>query len=112
MSQSPSADGWTDPTASSPAGNCPDPVSPAPQPEPVVPPPPQSPLSPAPAAVPSHPVYPGAPYGAPSSYGYPQYGYAPTPQSNGMAIAAMVLSIIGTASLCAYGLGGLLGLVG
>ena len=59
------------------------------------------------------PVYPpptpGYGYGSP--YGYPgQYPQAPT--TDGFAIAALVVSCVGVLSLCAYGLGGLLGVVG
>ena len=44
-------------------------------------------------------------YGYPAPYAYP----APT---NGLAIASLVVSIIAMAGLCAYGLGGYLGIVG
>lgn len=60
------------------------------------------------------PVQPGQPVGYPSP-AYPGYGY-PTvvaaPATNGMAIAAMVVSIMGALGLCGYGLGGYLGIVG
>ncbi|HEY0696425.1 MAG TPA: DUF4190 domain-containing protein [Micromonospora sp.] len=46
--------------------------------------------------------------------GYPAYGYpvAAAPQNNGMAIASMVVSIVGLVGLCGYGLGGYIGIVG
>lgn len=64
--------------------------------------------------------YPVAP--APSS-GYGGYGgygaqpgyypvYAPTTKTNGLAIASMVVSIVGAVMLCAYGTGGIVGAVG
>ena len=49
---------------------------------------------------------PGYPAAAPG-YGYP----APRP-NNGMAIASMVVSIVGVLGLCGYGLGGYIGIVG
>ncbi|MCZ7425930.1 DUF4190 domain-containing protein [Micromonospora sp. WMMA1949] len=58
---------------------------------------------------------PGAypqPGGYPSPAGYPGYGYAPGPKQNGLAIGAMIVSIIGALGLCGYGLGGYIGLVG
>jgi hypothetical protein len=45
----------------------------------------------------------------------PPYGYVVAPPSrptNGMAIAAMVVSIVGAIGLCAYGLGGFIGAIG
>lgn len=66
------------------------------------------------------PVYPGTAYGTPAAappgygggysggYGYP----APTPKSNGLGIAAMVVSIVGMLGVSCYGLGGLIGGVG
>jgi hypothetical protein len=52
----------------------------------------------------------------PPTYGYaPPYGYvvaAPGPRTNGLSIAAMVVSIVGAVGLCAYGLGGIIGAVG
>lgn len=47
--------------------------------------------------------------------GYPAYGYpvvAVSPPTNGMAIASMVVSIVGIVGLCGYGLGGYIGIVG
>jgi drug/metabolite transporter (DMT)-like permease len=40
----------------------------------------------------------------PPAYGYP-YGYAPQRPTNGMAIAAMIVSIVGVATICGYGVG-------
>ncbi|GHJ56829.1 hypothetical protein Nm8I071_61360 [Nonomuraea sp. TT08I-71] len=55
----------------------------------------------------------GYPPGAyPPPAGYPGYGYPPAPKQNGLAIAAMVVSIIGALGLCGYGLGGYIGVVG
>jgi Domain of unknown function (DUF4190) len=39
----------------------------------------------------------------PAAYGYP-YGYAAVRPTNGMAIASMVVSLVGLASICAYGI--------
>ncbi|MGB2568084.1 DUF4190 domain-containing protein [Micromonospora citrea] len=66
------------------------------------------------AAVPPQaaPVDPYAPHGYPPPTGYPGYGYPPAPQTNGLAIAAMVVSILGALGLCGYGLGGWIGLIG
>jgi hypothetical protein len=64
---------------------------------------------------PVQPYYPPAVYQQPY-YGYPTpYGYLPYPPSRpieGLAIASLVLSCVGALGLCAYGLGGLLGIVG
>ncbi|MCI4064120.1 DUF4190 domain-containing protein [Micromonospora sp. R77] len=53
------------------------------------------------------------PYGA---GGYPPAAYPPgyqvAPPQNGLAIAAMIVSIVGALGLCGYGLGGYIGLVG
>lgn len=101
MSQSPSPGGWPDPTTPT-SGGWPDLTPPTAPPE----------------NNPQHPVYPGMSYGTPAAappgygYGYPQYGYPPAPKTNSMAVASMVISIIGAAGLCAYGVGGLLGIVG
>jgi hypothetical protein len=61
-------------------------------------------------------------YAAPAAYsqpaqpaygGYPGYPYPVVAEpTNGLAIASLVVSIIGAAGLCAYGLGGYLGIVG
>jgi hypothetical protein len=42
----------------------------------------------------------------------PPYGYPPAPRTNGMAIAAMVVSIVGLVGLCGYGVGGFIGIAG
>jgi hypothetical protein len=64
---------------------------------------------------PGYTVPPGNPADYPG-YGYPGYGYGtPIPaaaSTNGMAIASLVVSIVGAVGLCAYGLGGYIGLVG
>jgi hypothetical protein len=67
---------------------------------------------------PPAPAYgqPGA-YGQPTPYGQPgqPYGAYPYPvaePTNGLAIASLVVSILGAVGLCAYGLGGYLGIVG
>lgn len=49
----------------------------------------------------------GQPYGQP--YGAP---FQPTPPTNGMAIASLVLSCLGLVSTCAYGLGVIPALIG
>ena len=38
----------------------------------------------------------------PPQYGYP-YGYVPQRPVNGLAVASMVVSLVGVASICAYG---------
>jgi hypothetical protein len=58
------------------------------------------------------PVQPYNPYQAPPyAYGY-GYGYPQAPQTEGLAIAALVVACAGIVGLCTYGIGGLLGLVG
>lgn len=54
------------------------------------------------------PGYPAMGYPAPA-YGYPG---TPPPTTNGLAIASMVVAIVGALGLCGYGLGGYLGAVG
>jgi hypothetical protein len=49
------------------------------------------------------------PYGVPA---YPPYAYPPSEPTNGLAIASMVVSIVGALGLCGYGLGGYLGILG
>jgi hypothetical protein len=46
--------------------------------------------------------------------GYPGAGYpvVVAPKTNGMSIAALVVSIVGMLGICAYGLGGYLGIIG
>ena len=46
---------------------------------------------------------------------YPQYGYpmvVAAPPTNGLAIASLVVSLVGVFGLCGYGLGGYIGIVG
>ena len=62
--------------------------------------PPQYPSPPYPS-----PQYPYAPYPSP-------YGYAPPKTTNSLAVASMVTSIAGAATLFCWGLGGIVGLVG
>jgi hypothetical protein len=57
------------------------------------------------------PAYPGAGQAAYGAYGYGAPAPA-QPSTNGMAIASMVVSIVGALGLCAYGLGGYVGIVG
>lgn len=57
--------------------------------------------------------YPYGPPQYPDGGGYPQYGYPPQPpRTNGMAVASMVLSIVGVALLCAWGAGGVPAILG
>ncbi|SCF04382.1 protein of unknown function [Micromonospora haikouensis] len=49
-----------------------------------------------------------APAGHPAP-GYPGYGYAPPPRTNGMAIAALVLSLVGIGSCITAPIGAILG---
>jgi hypothetical protein len=110
-----------------PAGN--DPF--APQPDPYAP---QPPMAPDPYAAPpvsgnpyssppvsadpySTPPTSGSPYSPapPSPYATPYGGYQPVAAgggTNGLAIASLVLGIVGLATCCCYGLGALPGLVG
>lgn len=62
-------------------------------------------------------AYPGAPEAYPGGSPYPGYGYGapvvPAAQpTNGMAIASMVVSLVGLVTLVCYGFGGLIGIVG
>ncbi|MBB5870489.1 hypothetical protein F4553_003868 [Allocatelliglobosispora scoriae] len=99
------------PTGNDPYGQ--QPASPDPYASPV------QPVSPDPYATPyPQPDYSGqqpayGAYGPPAAYTNP-YGAYPvqSARTNGMAIAAMVLGIVGLVLLCCYGLGGLVGLVG
>jgi hypothetical protein len=119
----PNPSGWADPTfgnsTSNPAGAS-EPASPG-QPPSSPPSQPQPPVfgqasvpayEPAPQWAANDGTYPGYAvpgYGAPYGYGQPMVVSKPT---NGMAVAAMVVSIVGAAGLCAYGVGGLIGIVG
>ncbi|HEY2948033.1 MAG TPA: DUF4190 domain-containing protein [Micromonosporaceae bacterium] len=108
-------------------GGWPDPWSP--QPPPAQPDPQTAPGAPQPGALPAQgqpdaggsgydqtTAAPTEPYGYPPgypAYGYPGYGYPVAAQpNNGLAIASMIVSIVGFAGLCAYGQGGWLGAVG
>jgi Domain of unknown function (DUF4190) len=54
---------------------------------------------------------PGYPVSGPAQH--PAYGYPPfPPETNGLAVASMVVSIVGAVGLVCYGLGGYLGIVG
>lgn len=107
MSYPPPSGGWPDPTA---PGSPSDPFSPAPGG--------MGPPGASPAPEPPPPAFPAGAYAAPASppgygpTGFPQYGYPPPPKTNGLAVASMVVSIVSAVGLCAYGFGGLLGIVG
>jgi hypothetical protein len=70
--------------------------------------------SPYPVTAPPSPQYGGyggyGGYGVQPAFGHP--GFAPQPKTNGLAIAAMVTSIVGAAFLACYGFGGILGVAG
>jgi hypothetical protein len=77
---------------------------------------PQQPYAGPYGAAPVSPAY-AVPPGSPAGYtAYPGYGYGvpgpAVPNTNGMAIASMVVSIVGAVGLCGYGLGGYIGIVG
>ena len=83
---------------------------------------PDSPYQPGyPDPTPQYPATSGYPAGTPGDGtaapppGYPPAGYpmvVAAPPTNGMAIAALVVSIVGVFGLTCYGLGGYLGIVG
>jgi Domain of unknown function (DUF4190) len=50
-------------------------------------------------------------YQQPQPYQYP-YGWQPQRPTEGMAIAALVVSCVGVVGLCSYGIGGIMGVVG
>jgi hypothetical protein len=125
----PNPSGWADPTFGSATSPSADPASPASPasgavrpPSPAPPPPPvfgQAAVpanEPAPAWTTADGGYPGYTvpgYGS-GPYGY-GYGYPPpvaVRPTNGLAVAAMVVSIVGMAGVCAYGIGGLVGIAG
>lgn len=55
----------------------------------------------------------GYDYGYPGSpYSYPNPPYAPGRPTDGMAIASLIVSCAGVLGLCAWGIGGLLGILG
>ncbi len=85
----------------------------APQPDPYA----QPPMAPDPYAPPpvsanpySTPPTSGSPYATP--YAAYQPAAAPAGVTNGMAIASLVLGIVGVATCCCYGMGALPGLIG
>lgn len=125
MTHSPTPGGWADPTppgtggavgpgdavpgaggapqvgpASPTSGGWVDPAQPAAMPGL---PPPQPPYLPY-----------ATPAAAPPGYGLmPQYGFLPPkPKTNGLAVASLVVSIVGAVGLFCYGIGGLIGAVG
>ncbi|MFC4020753.1 DUF4190 domain-containing protein [Micromonospora sp. GCM10011542] len=123
MTQPPPPGGWQDPAWSGqpladptlPVSGQPVPTQPTYSPtEPYAPADPYAP-NPYASAAPPVPAQAG-PYAAPAGYpppvGYPGYGYPPAPKQNGLAIAAMVVSIIGAVGLLCYGLGGYIGVIG
>jgi len=57
------------------------------------------------------PIYPTPGYGYGAPYGYVGQ-YPQTRTTDGFAIASLVISCVAALSLCAYGLGGVLGIVG
>jgi hypothetical protein len=93
---------------------------PPPGPDGVYPPPPDPPIQayqpPAPPPQPygyQQPPLQGYDYGAAGSpYAPPVYPYAPTPPTEGLAIASLVVSCAGVLGLCLWSVGGLLGVVG
>ncbi|SCE72771.1 DUF4190 domain-containing protein [Micromonospora chokoriensis] len=97
----PPPDGWSDPTWSAqPSSPAPDPTLVAGQPVPTQPGP-AHPYAPVDPYTPGDPyagakVQPVAAYGPP---GYPPphpgYGYPPQPKTNGLAIASLVLALVG-----------------
>jgi hypothetical protein len=100
------------PTGNDPYGQQPAPHDPYASPvQPVSPDPYATPYPPQPDYSQQQPAY-GA-YGQPAGYTNP-YGAYPmqAPKTNGMAIASMVLGIVGLVLLCCYGLGGLPGVIG
>jgi len=79
--------------------------------------PPPSAVTPStPAGPPQNPSaqYPSPQYPSPYPYApYPSpYGYSPPKTTSGLAVASMVTSIVGAATLFCWGLGGIIGLVG
>ncbi len=82
------------PSAPTPWGPPPAQAAPPPPPGPYTPPPPGYGYGQAPPPGPPPPPYPNAqPYNAPYGYGYPQGPYAPS--TNGLAVASLVLGIVG-----------------
>ena len=77
--------------------------------------PPQNPSTQYPSAQYPSPQYPSPQYPSPpylyAPYPAP-YGYAPPKTRSSLAVASMVTSIVGAATLVCWGLGGVVGLVG
>ncbi|MEV0215158.1 DUF4190 domain-containing protein [Micromonospora sp. NPDC050695] len=122
MTNPPPPGGWTDPTWSAqPSSAPPDPTLVAGQPVPAQagPADPYAPVDPYAGGqpLPGQPVPGYAPPGYPSpGYappGYPPqysgYGYPPPPKTNGLAIAALVLALVGFASCITAPVGAILG---
>ncbi|MFG2053788.1 DUF4190 domain-containing protein [Micromonospora sp. NPDC048930] len=111
MSYPPPSGGWQDPSAAGPQSGPPaDPTLPmAGNPIPTQPTP-ADPYAPAgPYAAPAYPV--GDPYAA-GGYpppAYPAYAPAPSTKTNGLAIAALVLSLLGFTSCITAPIGAIMG---
>ena len=75
-------------------------------------PPPVPYATPAPYAAP--PAYGPQPQPQPYDYGYPgsPYGYSAPRQTEGLAVASLVVSCASIAGLCGWGIGGVLGILG
>lgn len=130
MTNPPQPDNWSDPTWSAqPSSPATDPTLVAGQPVPTQPGPadpyaPANPYAPAdPYAAAQPPAMPGYPQAGYPQAGYPQPGYAPPgyppqhpgygypqpPKTNGMALAAFVLALIGFTSCITAPVGAILG---
>ncbi|MEU2612521.1 DUF4190 domain-containing protein [Micromonospora sp. NPDC007271] len=110
MSYPPPSGGWHDPSApgqqSSPPADPTLPMGGSPIPSQPTPADPYAGINSGdPYAAPGY-----APPGYPSAY--PTYGNQPSQRQNSLAIAAMIVSIVGALGLCGYGLGGYIGIVG
>ncbi|WBB65164.1 DUF4190 domain-containing protein [Micromonospora sp. WMMD812] len=114
MTNPPPSGGWNDPAWSGqqssppvdptlPIGGQPVPTQPGPV-DPYAPADPYAAGQQSPATAPY--ALPGYPAPAP---GYPGYGYAPPQKTNGLAIAALVLSLIGLTSCITAPIGAILG---
>lgn len=75
--------------------------------------PPQMPPPMPPQFGPPQQYGPPAPYGAPGAYGPNPYGYAQHPGTNGLAIAALISSLVGGVVACGLGFvaGPILGMI-
>ncbi|MEU5913235.1 DUF4190 domain-containing protein [Micromonospora sp. NPDC047527] len=106
MTNPPPPGDWNDPTWSAqPSSSPPDPTLVAGQPVPTQPGPadPYAPVDPYAGGQtpPGQPAYPGQPMAyAPPGYppSYPGYGYPAPPKTNGLAIASLVLALVGVTS--------------